>query len=157
MKDIYSILTENADGIKNTEIALAVEAITDQLDSMVQKLSSLYIKDLALVVKKLKFDNNIDQADALAKNIGGKLQEATQTIASLKSDLETEVVNLMNGNVSSAPTEENDFSSEFNPEEDNEESEESDEEAEDDENEKENIKGQGNFDDIGEMERTFKK
>ena len=141
--------------IKNTEVALAVEAMADQLDTIVGKLSSMQTKDLSNLVKGIKYDNDIETANALQQNIGEKLTAALQTITELKSDLETEVVNLMNGNPvgeGNKPEEESDFAAEFNPDE---------EDAEDKDTEKEedntvSDKEADEFKDFDELERTLK-
>lgn len=147
-KSIYELLTEGQN-LQNTESALAIEAMVDQLDAMVVKLSSMLTKDLANLVRKTKYDNNIKEADALQENIGGKIQEAMQTLMQLKSDLETESVNMMNGTVTAMDSEENDFSKEFNPNEEDEES-----ATEEDEESTEEV---DNMDDFEEMEREIKK
>ena len=139
--------------IKSTEVALAVEAMADQLDTIVSKLSSMQTKDLSNLVKGIKYNNDIETANALQQNIGEKLTAALNTITELKSDLETEVVNLMNGNPiggGSKEDEESDFSAEFNPDE---------EEGSDEETEKEDTvsdKEADEFDGFDEMERTLK-
>lgn len=140
--------------IKSTEVALAVEAMADQLDTIVSKLSSMQTKDLANLVKGIKYNNDIETANALQQNIGEKLTAALNTITELKSDLETEVVNLMNGNPvggGSKVDEESDFAAEFNPDE---EEEGSDEEAEEDDTVSD--KEADEFDGFDEMERTLK-
>lgn len=139
--------------IKSTEVALAVEAMADQLDTIVSKLSSMQTKDLSNLVKGIKYNNDIETANALQQNIGEKLTAALNTISELKSDLETEVVNLMNGNPiggGSKEDEESDFSAEFNPDE---------EEGSDEETEKDDTvsdKEADEFDGFDEMERTLK-
>ena len=139
--------------IKSTEVALAVEAMADQLDTIVSKLSSMQTKDLSNLVKGIKYNNDIEAANALQQNIGEKLTAALNTITELKSDLETEVVNLMNGNPiggGSKEDEESDFSAEFNPDE---------EEGSDEETEKDDTvsdKEADEFDGFDEMERTLK-
>lgn len=139
--------------IKSTEVALAVEAMADQLDTIVSKLSSMQTKDLSNLVKGIKYNNDIETANALQQNIGEKLTAALNTITELKSDLETEVVNLMNGNPiggGSKEDEESDFSAEFNPDE---------EEGSDEETEKDDTvsdKEADEFDGFDEMERTLK-
>lgn len=139
--------------IKSTEVALAVEAMADQLDTIVSKLSSMQTKDLSNLVKGIKYNNDIETANALQQNIGEKLTAALNTITELKSDLETEVVNLMNGNPiggGSNADEESDFSAEFNPDE---------EEGSDEETEKDDTvsdKEADEFDGFDEMERTLK-
>ena len=139
--------------IKSTEVALAVEAMADQLDTIVSKLSSMQTKDLSNLVKGIKYNNDIETANALQQNIGEKLTAALNTITELKSDLETEVVNLMNGNPiggGSKADEESDFSAEFNPDE---------EEGSDEETEKDDTvsdKEADEFDGFDETERTLK-
>ena len=139
--------------IKSTEVALAVEAMADQLDTIVSKLSSMQTKDLSNLVKGIKYNNDIETANALQQNIGEKLTAALNTITELKSDLETEVVNLMNGNPiggGSKADEESDFSAEFNPDE---------EEGSDEETEKDDTvsdKEADEFDGFDEMDRTLK-
>ena len=139
--------------VKSTEVALAVEAMADQLDTIVSKLSSMQTKDLSNLVKGIKYNNDIETANALQQNIGEKLTAALNTITELKSDLETEVVNLMNGNPiggGSKADEESDFSAEFNPDE---------EEGSDEETEKDDTvsdKEADEFDGFDEMERTLK-
>lgn len=139
--------------INKTETALAVEAIVDQFDGIVNKLASIQTKDLSNLVKGIKYNNDIETADALQKNLGGKLTAAIQAIAELKSDMETVVVNLMNGNPidnSSDVDEESDFAAEFNPDEEDEE--ENDEEKDDTVSDKE----ADEFADFDEMERSLK-
>ena len=139
--------------IKSTEVALAVEAMADQLDTIVSKLSSMQTKDLSNLVKGTKYNNDIETANALQQKNGKKLTAALNTITELKSDLETEVVNLMNGNPiggGSKADEESDFSAEFNPDE---------EEGSDEETEKDDTvsdKEADEFDGFDEMERTLK-
>lgn len=147
-KSLYEVLTE-AENLQNTESALAIEAMVDQLDTMVVKLSSMLTKDLANLVRKTKYDNNIEEADALQENIGGKIQEAMQTIIQLKSDLETESVNMMNGTVTKA-NKESDFAKEFNP------SEEEETETEETEEDIESTEEVDDMDDFEEMERELK-
>ena len=150
MKKLYMLLEAD---IKSTEVALAVEAMADQLDTIVSKLSSMQTKDLSNLVKGIKYNNDIETANALQQNIGEKLTAALNTITELKSDLETEVVNLMNGNPiggGSKEDEESDFSAEFNPDE---------EEGSDEETEKDDTvsdKEADEFDGFDEMERTLK-
>lgn len=151
-KNLFEILTES-ENLQNTEVALAIESMSKDLDSMITKLSTMLTKDLANLVRKIKFDNKIEVADDLSKNIGGKILNAQQQLSQLKSDLETESVNMMNGNVTPAEDEENDFVKEFNADEAEEES----EETEEVEDEEVDTTPAENMDDFSEMERELKK
>ena len=151
-KNLFEILTES-ENLQNTEVALAIESMSKDLDSMITKLSTMLTKDLANLVRKIKFDNKIEVADDLSKNIGGKILNAQQQLSQLKSDLETESVNMMNGNVTPAEDEENDFVKEFNADE----AEEEPEETEEVEDEEVDTAPAENMDDFSEMERELKK
>ena len=151
-KNLFEILTES-ENLQNTEVALAIESMSKDLDSMITNLSTMLTKDLANLVRKIKFDNKIEVADDLSKNIGGKILNAQQQLSQLKSDLETESVNMMNGNVTPAEDEENDFVKEFNADEAEEES----EETEEVEDEEVDTTPAENMDDFSEMERELKK
>ena len=151
-KDLFAILTES-ENLQNTEVALAIESMSKDLDSMITKLSTMLTKDLANLVRKIKFDNKIEVADDLSKNIGGKILNAQQQLSQLKSDLETESVNMMNGNVTPAEKEENDFVKEFNADE----AEEEPEETEEVEDEEVDTTPAENMEDFSEMERELKK
>lgn len=144
-KDLFAILTES-ENLQNTEVALAIESMSKDLDSMITKLSTMLTKDLANLVRKIKFDNKIEVADDLSKNIGGKILNAQQQLSQLKSDLETESVNMMNGNVTPAEKEENDFVKEFNADE-----------AEEVEDEEVDTTPAEDMEDFSEMERELKK
>ena len=151
-KDLFAILTES-ENLQNTEVALAIESMSKDLDSMITKLSTMLTKDLANLVRKIKFDNKIEVADDLSKNIGGKILNAQQQLSQLKSDLETESVNMMNGNVTPAEQEENDFVKEFNADE----AEEEPEETEEVEDEEVDTTPAEDMEDFSEMERELKK
>lgn len=151
-KDLFEILTES-ENLQNTEVALAIESMSKDLDSMITKLSTMLTKDLANLVRKIKFDNKIEVADDLSKNIGGKILNAQQQLSQLKSDLETESVNMMNGNVTPAEKEENDFVKEFNADE----AEEEPEETEEVEDEEVDTTPAEDMEDFSEMERELKK
>lgn len=151
-KDLFAILTES-ENLQNTEVALAIESMSKDLDSMITKLSTMLTKDLANLVRKIKFDNKIEMADDLSKNIGGKILNAQQQLSQLKSDLETESVNMMNGNVTPAEKEENDFVKEFNADE----AEEEPEETEEVEDEEVDTTPAEDMEDFSEMERELKK
>ncbi len=151
-KDLFAILTES-ENLQNTEVALAIESMSKDLDSMITKLSTMLTKDLANLVRKIKFDNKIEVADDLSKNIGGKILNAQQQLSQLKSDLETESVNMMNGNVTPAEKEENDFVKEFNADE----AEEEPEETEEVEDEEVDTTPAEDMEDFSEMERELKK
>lgn len=126
--------------IANTELALAVEGMSDELQRMVEKISNMKTKDLAILVKKIKYDNNIEKANTFAKAIGDKFDQLLQTISEIKSSLDDDIVKLFNnGDIEAEPDsdEEADFEKDFGDfdydedEESNEDEEESEDEDED--------------------------
>lgn len=82
--------------IQSTELALAVENISDQLQTMVEKITNLRTKDLSTLVKKIKYDNDIEKAQSFEESIGGKLDQLIQTITDIKGELDNDVVKLFN-------------------------------------------------------------
>lgn len=82
--------------IQSTELALAVENISDQLQAMVEKITNLKTKDLSTLVKKIKYDNDIEKAQSFEESIGGKLDQLIQTITDIKGELDNDVVKLFN-------------------------------------------------------------
>lgn len=94
--NFIKMLCENE--IKSTEMALATENIGDTLQQMVEKLTNIKTKDLAELVKKIKFDNDIQAGEEFNQSMSQKLDQAIQTLSEIKGDIDNEVVSLFNGN-----------------------------------------------------------
>lgn len=94
--NFIKMLCENE--IKSTEMALATENIGDTLQQMVEKLTNIKTKDLAELVKKIKFDNDIQAGEDFNQSMSQKLDQAIQTLSEIKGDIDNEVVSLFNGN-----------------------------------------------------------
>lgn len=90
-----SMLVENT--IKETDVAIQVSEISDKLQKMIQDLSDTKVVDIAELVKQIKYDNNIEQAQQLEQQIGVKLDQAIETLTSVKSEIDNDVVRLFNG------------------------------------------------------------
>ena len=90
-----SLLVENT--IKETDLAISVSEISDKLQKMIQDLSDTKIIDIAELVKQLKYDNKIEQAEQLEQNMGSKLDEAINTLTAIKSEIDNDVVAIFNG------------------------------------------------------------
>ena len=93
--DFIKMLCENE--IKSTEMALATENIGNELQSMVEKLTNIKTKDLAELVKKIKFDNDIEAGESFNQSTSEKLDQAIQTLTEIKGSIDNEVVSLFNG------------------------------------------------------------
>ena len=78
--------------IKSTEMALATENIGNELQSMVEKLTNIKTKDLAELVKKIKFDNDIEAGESFNQSMSEKLDQAIQTLTDIKGSIDNEVV-----------------------------------------------------------------
>lgn len=83
--------------IKSTEMALCVESIGNELQSMVEKLTNIKTKDLAELVKKIKFDGDIEAGESFNQSMSEKLDQAIQTLTEIKGSIDNEVVSLFNG------------------------------------------------------------
>lgn len=88
--------------IQNTELALAVESISSDMQSMIEKLSNLKVKDLAELIKKLKFDGNVEGGEQLNQSIGDKIDQAIDTLSDIKSQIDNEIVRISQGDMSGA-------------------------------------------------------
>ena len=90
MKDFkkfdISMLVENS--IKETDLAISVSEISDKIQKMIQDLSDMKIVDIAELVKQIKYDNRIEQAEQLEQQMGSKLDQAIETLTAVKSEIE---------------------------------------------------------------------
>jgi len=93
--NFIKMLCENE--IKSTEMALATESISNELQSMVEKLTNIKVKDLADLVKKIKFDGDIQAGEDFNQSMTEKLDQAIQTLTEIKGNIDNEVVSLFNG------------------------------------------------------------
>ena len=110
--NFIKMLCENE--IKSTEMALATENIGNELQSMVEKLTNIKTKDLAELVKKIKFDNDIEAGESFNQSMSEKLDQAIQTLTDIKGSIDNEVVSLFNGEgVSGGSEEDLDTDSDF--------------------------------------------
>lgn len=83
--------------IKTTELALSVEKISSDFQSMIEKLTNIKTKDVAELTKKIKFDGDIDGGEKFNQSIGVKLDQAITTLTLVKSEIDNEVVNISQG------------------------------------------------------------
>lgn len=96
MKNFIQKLYESE--IQNTELALATESFSDEIQSIIEKVTNLKTKELADLVKKIKYDGNIEKADSFNNELGQKLDTLIQTATEVKSEIDNNVVQLFQGN-----------------------------------------------------------
>lgn len=94
-KHFITKLTEAA--ISTTDLALNVESMSEQIQSMIEKITNIKTKDLAVLVKKIKYDNEIAMADEFNQNIGGKLDQLIQSMTEIKGEIDNVTVGMLNG------------------------------------------------------------
>lgn len=94
-KHFITKLTEAA--ISTTDLALNVESMSEQIQSMIEKITNIKTKDLAVLVKKIKYDNEIGKADEFNQNIGGKLDQLIQSMTEIKGEIDNVTVGMLNG------------------------------------------------------------
>ena len=94
-KNFIDTLTEAA--ISTTDIALNVEGMSEQIQSMIEKITNIKTKDLAALVKKIKYDNEISKAEEFQQNIGAKLDQLLQSMTEIKGEIDNVTVGMLNG------------------------------------------------------------
>lgn len=116
-KHFIKKLTETA--ISTTDLALNVESMSEQIQSMIEKITNIKTKDLAVLVKKIKYDNQISAADDFNQKIGGKLDQLIQSMTEIKGEIDNVTVGMLNGEETLGSDEETigDFESDLNTEE----------------------------------------
>lgn len=103
-KDFIKQLTEAA--ISTTDLALNVESMSEAIQGMIEKITNIKTKDLAVLVKKIKYDNDIQKADEFQQNIGGKLDQLIQSMTEIKGEIDNVTVSMLNGDESMGSSEE---------------------------------------------------
>lgn len=113
-KNFIKELTEAA--ISTTDLALNVEGMSEAIQSMIEKITNIKTKDLAVLVKKIKYDNDIAKADEFNQNIGGKLDQLIQSMTEIKGEIDNVTVSMLNGEDDMSSTDDSDmgdFESDF--------------------------------------------
>lgn len=113
-KNFIKELTEAA--ISTTDLALNVEGMSEAIQSMIEKITNIKTKDLAVLVKKIKYDNDIAKADEFNQNIGGKLDQLIQSMTEIKGEIDNVTVSMLNGDDTMGSSEEDsmgDFEADF--------------------------------------------
>ena len=85
------------DAMASTEVALNVDNISTEIQSMIKKITTIKTDTLANLVKKIKYDGNIDQANQFEQNIGQKLDQLLQSMTDIKGEIDNISVGLLNG------------------------------------------------------------
>jgi len=83
--------------IQNTELALATESFSDEIQNIIEKVTNLKTKELADLVKKIKYDGDIEKADQFNSELGQKLDTLIQTATEVKNEIDNNVVQLFQG------------------------------------------------------------
>lgn len=83
--------------IQNTELALATESFSDEIQGIIEKVTNLKTKELAELVKKIRYDGNIEKADQFNQELGAKLDTLISTATEVKNDIDNNVVQLFKG------------------------------------------------------------
>lgn len=104
--------------IQTTELALAVSSISSDIQSMIEKLSNIKVKDVSELTKKIKYDGDIDAGENFYQSIGSKIDQAIQSLTEIKSDIDNEVVTISQGGSVNSDTsdgmEDSDIENNFN-------------------------------------------
>lgn len=95
MKSFIQRLYESE--IKSTELALATESFSDEIQSIIEKVTNLKTKELAELVKKIKYDGDIEKAESFNNEMGQNLDTIIQAATEAKSKIDNNVVSLFQG------------------------------------------------------------
>ena len=83
--------------IQNTELALATESFSDEIQNIIEKVTNLKTKELSDLVKKIKYDGDIEKANQFNSELGQKLDTLIQTATEVKNEIDNNVVQLFQG------------------------------------------------------------
>ena len=104
----FSIILESE--IEKAEIVLAVKAITDELQSMTEKLSKMQIEDVSAITERLKAEHGVQEGDQFQQEMTGFLQTAVQSLTATKGAIDNKALEISGdqqaaGMASTAPAE----------------------------------------------------
>ena len=77
---------------------MATESFSDEIQNIIEKVTNLKTKELADLVKKIKYDGDIEKADQFNSELGQKLDTLIQTATEVKNEIDNNVVQLFQGN-----------------------------------------------------------
>lgn len=86
------------DAMADTEVALNVDNISTDIQAMIKKITTIKTDTLANLVKKIKYDGNIDKANEFEQNIGQKLDQLLQSMTDIKGEIDNISVGMLTGN-----------------------------------------------------------
>ena len=76
---------------------MATESFSDEIQAIIEKVTNLKTKELADLVKKIKYDGDIEKADQFNSELGQKLDTLIQTATDVKNEIDNNVVQLFQG------------------------------------------------------------
>ena len=101
------------DAMADTEVALNVDNISTDIQAMIKKITTIKTETLSNLVKKIKYDGNIEQANQFEQNIGQKLDQLLQSMTDIKGEIDNISVGLLNGTDTLDTNEPADIDSDF--------------------------------------------
>lgn len=94
-KNFIKLLCEEQ--IQSTDLALSVEKMSSELQSMIEKVTKMKTDTLSTLVKKIKYNNEIEKAEGFESSIGERLDQAITALTEVKGSLDNDIVALFNG------------------------------------------------------------
>lgn len=83
--------------IQNTELALATESFSDEIQSIIEKVTNLKTKELAEIVKKIRYDGDIEKADTFNNEMTQTLDSIISAATEAKGKIDNNAVQLFQG------------------------------------------------------------
>lgn len=84
--------------IANTELALSTESFSDEIQSIIEKVTNLKTKDLAELVKSIRYSGDTEKADSFNETMAQNLDAVIQAATEAKNNIDNNVVSLFQGN-----------------------------------------------------------
>lgn len=83
--------------INQTELALSTESFSDEIQSIIEKVTNLKTKNLAELVKSIRYSGDTDKADSFNETMTQNLDAVIQAATEAKNNIDNNVVALFQG------------------------------------------------------------
>ena len=96
----FGVLLESA--IESAEVVLAVKAITDELQSMAEKISKMQVEDVASITERIKASQGVDAGAEFQNSVNQILQTTLTALQTSKSSVDNEAL-FLSGDAQKSP------------------------------------------------------
>jgi hypothetical protein len=86
----FKVLLESE--LEKAEIVLAVKAITDELQSMAEKISKMQVEDISAITERIKAESGTESGTEFQTSVNNILQQALSSLQDAKSSVDNEAL-----------------------------------------------------------------